>query len=427
MSRVSFCQGSNDTTISLPEESLGDVSAPKLHQKNQKKWTSGKAPHSSSTTKPFPHPEQWIPIGVNGFVAAGFKCKCAKVNFERLKDLEETEFARYWMTKLVRCNHRMQFESVMKKFLGVVEKDPSLRSCAEKILRSEELIRYRDGLSVDAEATGGIEYRPIQRDAPEHHMKEITRPAGPDYDRSALEIGVVMTQSHAGSGWKDRFVFRYLGGTAPAGYLGEDNSISIAHYVTESDVRFAVYSRDHKLIREWFCPGMEGPLMCARECVASPYVLHEFNKVHALEGDVFTSISNEIASGLVFGTQKGFVFHVDSETFTRTQNNLAVLNLSCSGYAKCAIQNIGEVSFEGSNVAFVRLLAVSTKGRHFIVLCKNGSIILWTLDGQTVMFEAMNDISCNIGYYANGIWESDDMGEFCVMYPNGSVCRKALA
>ncbi len=394
--------------------------------------------HDFVTEPPFKSAEQWIPIGVSNQLAMGFGTSLAAGHRQRAKLVEQDQFAKVWIITLLRCHFRGQYDAIHQRFLDVVKKDPSLKMAVEMVFRCEFLNGFKDKLPTDRkeDAPEGLNNAIADRSDGVYCKDEFVGIGGPD-ELEPLEnpqkVGLYVSRyQEQTKEWKLAIKFKCQNDTIPTAHLTPEGHLYVAYYVSDECVRMIHFDGTQKMVDSWYTPktGLKGPLICDVDVVSDGHSVFEKNgsKHWFKDGQIVTALKR-IDAGLLIGTFSGHVYNTGSNTFVKTRDPVAVLNIATSG-DKYTMQTVNDVTFDDRFLNTGRILCTAVKGTIVINLTKYG-VIQMSFMGANSFYPIPEGITCDVDhilpYYKDGIWIREDAGAFAVMYPDGRIVYKQLA
>lgn len=431
MSRVAFSQHC---------DFHGDIPLDKrtLFTKNEQAWAlQSDLKEDYITEPPLKSPDKWIPIGVSDTLAMGFGTSLAPAHRQRSMLLEQDQFAKVWINTLLRTRYRRQYEEIHKRFMKMLQKDPSLKMAAEMVLRCEPLLKFRDELPAERseDMPQGLDNAIAARKDGTYKCCDFQGPPQrPPAVKNAQKVALYVLRNYRNksSEWKVAMVFRCHHDTLPAAHLTGRGHLYVAYYVTDHCVKVVHFDEHQKEVDTWYTEetGMNGPLVCDVDVVTDGRIVYEkCGRKHWIEDDMIITSVNRGEVDLYVGTFAGHVYNVTQRTFVKTRDPLAVLNVSTSGADKYIIQTVNDVTFDERLLNTGRPLTSAVKGTMVVTLSKYGVISLCFM-GANSFYPPPEGVTCEVNdilrHYKDGIWISDDASEIVVMYPDGRICVKKL-
>lgn len=403
---------------------------------NEQGWaTQADLAHDYVTDPPFKSAEKWIPIGVSERLAMGFGTSLASGHRQRAKLVEQDQFAKVWITTLLRCHFRTQYDAIHQRFLDVVKKDPSLKLAAEMVFRCEPLNKMKETLPQTRrpDAPEGLNNAIAERADGIYQKETFVGIDGPDELEPLQDpqsVGVYLSKYRdAPNVWKLAMKIKCQNDTIPTAHLTPDGHLYVAYYVSRECVRMIHFDQTQTMVDSWYTPktGMKGPLICDVDVVSDGHVVFEKNgtKHWFKDGQIVTAL-RRVDDNLLIGTFSGHVYNTGANTFVKTRDPVAVLNIAANG----AMQTINDVTVDDRFLNTGRILCSAAKGTIVVNLTKYG-VIQMSFMGANSFYPVPEGVTCDVDhilpYYKDGVWISDDAGAFAVMYPDGRIVYKELS
>lgn len=421
MSVVSFTQGAGvhaDSPLDPQTASLyEDVKNPKVFLRNENEWIA-QAPRSDYQTPSFGL-GFFIPGGLTKDFVWGFSVLAPQSTMHESQEI--SDFAQRWLCTLYRCRYRPQYDGQHRWYLEQVETHPHLKPAAEIVLRSKELIEFRDALP--SEGSGHMDGEIAKRECGIYTCVVRTTEEEPILNGLQSRARIYVLRYRTKKIWKEtKISISFVQGTRPSGYF-EDGIFYLAYYISESTVRMEAIDLNGGKRVSFFevHSSRSTALICEKNLFSDGYRLYDQTSTHEIEGEEITAIRRHVRDELLIGTNKGHLYMIKANRVIATRDPLPIRCIGVSGLTKMVLQSQGEV-FSGNHVfQLVRPICSTIKGDGVYVLSSTGTITISFLhSGETVYFPAKEPIQ-GTHWYQEGFYIEEDGEGFAVMHPDGSV------
>lgn len=368
--------------------------------------------------------DNWFPLGIGANLAYGLHTRLAHAHRCRLFEIEQDQLVRHWMYSLLRCKDRQQYKQIQSQFLKLVKEDPSLKPAANTVLEDGELLKFRDKLPEESEEPYDMRYE--SREVGTHERIVIDACSKPTIEE-ADEVSCVYLLRYRNEKqyWKEsRITLKSFKGTVPAAHVTFDNKLHLAHYLTESVVRYAHYDADQKLMDEWYCANMGGPLLVHQGCVSDGrYVFtHQGTQRHFFANHIVTAIE-WYKEALKIGTLAGLIFSCSSNTVEAVPNRVAVLSIQQGkAYQTLCTLVVDRLCLNAGRIIASRIV---NDGEVILTLNKHGVLHVRCEGKDDYVYNPPNYVSCNIqhtmAHCKDALWVSQDASQVAILYPTGQV------
>lgn len=428
-----------------------NVPDPHLCAENERKWYGGATRTFERFTEPIMKAEKWIPIGVNGDLAAAFITEHAKVVRTVATHAEVLEFATFWTSNLFRCRYKKQYKNVFNRFRDEVAKDPTLKDAANWIFRNEKLLAFRDALPetkpVEDKETG-LSKTFLDRTRPDH-LVNVDATLGKNRPSKVKKLEphkVIVATCHykAATSWKQHKELLFYSNSPPAAALYRDKLLVMSEE-QEGEVTLQLFDLTHdtktflgivQMCNYNWVATMESETSYAVSDGRCIVWRHDDGSLttHGLDSQECVISCIKLKGGnLLFGTSTGLVYRVNAQKIQRfgMVHDICRINTIAVAAPYIIAQTVSNANVmeqvDQRSFSHGRLLCCGVSGTRVAMLTKYGIVKVHSLVKRDMYltFVPPKGINCNITalmpWYNDGIWMSDDGSDMVVLYPNGRV------
>jgi hypothetical protein len=437
MSTVKFRSESYDPDFPLQDELMTmeknlypDVPEKErsAYREQEKLWIAQAPRNVDYATHGFAEPDKMLPVGVNGTVAVALYHEGASGKRLHMVYAEQQQFTRGWEAILRRCRYRLQYDAKYRQMLGAC--DPAIKPGLERILRNEDLIKFRDALPAEGSGTllSDFEEREDSAVGTSPVVKEV-----PSMDSNGASFRVMMNRYKTSKRWKETSICG-SSPTFPACSVSE-KYLSLVYYLSDTTVRMQLYDLvTRKMLVERHYTMSGGPLrssvsddgwMAAIDGTTAIVTNGQLAYQHVVESQVLTAVRLGTEGTVFLGTYNGQLYHVSHKailSYNKTLDCNAVLGISS---ARGTMISINGICHEQIYFNIRRPLTVFTRGTFILSLNKHGVIRIGSTVHSKVdiFFKPTKDHKCDIAHvtpwYDDGIWF--DGNSLVTLYPEGTV------